>query len=450
MNDRLRDLPRMKELAGLRQFVQGVLAVVNVARPIVRLAGKDVEAFDRRIAEWSAWEQQAADLVSVPDRFNQFFGARGWIMYETINFELAKTCVEKAEAGNVDAAERDLVEAITPDNIRWKLMLMSGIRAFRPRAELAEKARVDYAEGRYYASVLVTLSLLDGLVNDLHQRQIGFFAKDVDLNAWNSMSAHGTGLERLSRLLQEPRTKTRTNAITLPYRHGIVHGRDLGYDNKMVAAKSWVALFSIRDWALKSEQGKLEPPPLQKKQGSRQTLRTLATRLRHHVELHEKNEALRALVQAWRPRDIEVAAEYRSVTEPSDLPDGTPERAVLEFFSFLRKGNYGGLVRSMDPDLADGESVNRTAGAYRRRFENTRIHDVRLVRIADQSPAISLVSVQVRGQFRDQPFDREFELRLVYRGEDRSFLPGGAPGGAWRIFFLPDLPSAPLEKEDDV
>ena len=43
---------------------------------------------------------------------------------------------------------------------------------------------------------------------------------------------------------------TRAEEIQIPYRHGIVHGMDLGYNNKYVAAKCWVAALP-RDWALK-------------------------------------------------------------------------------------------------------------------------------------------------------------------------------------------------------
>ncbi len=440
MSDRIRDLPHMKQLAGSRQLLRGVLAVAGAVRPFVLLAGRDMVAFDKKVADWRSWERQVADLESIPDRFNALFGVRGWIMYEMIDFELAKACVAKAEAGDLDGAEGDLVEAITPDHIQWKLMLMRGVRAFEPRADLAEKARLDYAEGRYYASVLVTLSLLDGLVNDLHHRQIGFFAKDVELNAWDSMSAHVTGLERLSRLLQEPRNKTRTDPITLPYRHGIVHGCDLGYDNRTVAAKSWVALFAVRDWALKAEQKKLGPPPPEQKPSLWQTLQK-------HAAWREENEALRILLEAWRPRTIDVDNDYPVVVGPSDVPEGTPERAALEFFAFLRKGNYGAMVRSLDPAFETGESVNRMAGAYRRRFANTRVDNVQLVRVSDHAPAITVVAVQVSGYFHDEFFQQEIELRLVYKGGGGDVLPRGAKEGAWRLVLLPDLPTDPLDDE---
>ena len=118
MNDQIRDLPHMKKLAGMRQLVQVFLAGAAVARPFLRLAGRDLSSLDEKVADWRKWEQQAVDLETIPDRFNRIFGDRGWIMYESSNLEVARACVLKAEGGDVDGAEHDLVEQFTPDYIR--------------------------------------------------------------------------------------------------------------------------------------------------------------------------------------------------------------------------------------------------------------------------------------------------------------------------------------------
>jgi len=49
-----------------------------------------------------------------------------------------------------------------------------------------------------------------------------------------------------------------------------MHGMDLGYDNKIVAAKTWAALFAAREWALKAEQGLLEEQPEEPKKSWRE------------------------------------------------------------------------------------------------------------------------------------------------------------------------------------
>src|SRR3970040_376253 len=129
--------------------------------------------------------------------------------------------------------------------------------AFEPRRELTKLALDDYRVGRYHASIPVLLAQIDGLVSELHERQRGFFAEDADMQAWDSLAAHSKGLNQLSAIFRKGRRKTSTERIDIPYRHGILHGRDLGYANQIVAAKTWAALFAVREWALKVERGEL-------------------------------------------------------------------------------------------------------------------------------------------------------------------------------------------------
>ncbi len=81
------------------------------------------------------------------------------------------------------------------------LCRMKDIEEFRPRMTLAQKALNDYREGRYHACVPVVLALMDGMVNELNlkanMKKKGLSAEDVNLEAWNSVSAHSNGLGRL-------------------------------------------------------------------------------------------------------------------------------------------------------------------------------------------------------------------------------------------------------------
>lgn len=135
------------------------------------------------------------------------------------------------------AAEAYLVDYFNADEIHRQLRLLNGVGAFRSRMRLAQLAADDHAAGRYHASVPVVLALIDGLVSEVNENQRGFFAADVDLRAWDSIAAHDKGLNAIARIFQKTQRKTTTEPISVPYRHGILHGRDLGYDNQLVATK---------------------------------------------------------------------------------------------------------------------------------------------------------------------------------------------------------------------
>ena len=163
--------------------------------------------------------------------------------------------------------------------------------AFHPRWYLAQAAKADYLEGRYYSAVPLVLILIDGFVNDIEQT--GFFTDRTDLTAWDSIAAHSSGLTKLAAIFNHSRTKTTTEPLSLPYRHGILHGRDLGYANKVVAAKAWAALAAIADWASDLRSGKKQPKP----QAAPPSLDELLLKLQD-IERCKKNTA------AWKPREI--------------------------------------------------------------------------------------------------------------------------------------------------
>ena len=262
MNEPLiRDIPTIKKnLEDMRNMAM-FKRTMPFLRPVLRIFGVETDKMDEALANVDDLVRQAEELAQIPDQFNDLFASRGWIIYDLLNLDVAKSAINKAVSGDFDGAETDLVDYYSVETVRWKLRTMNAVEAFRPRMPLAQKALTDYEEERYHACIPVVLALLDGLVNELHEKRRGFFAQNVDLTAWDSIAAHSRGLNVLSEIFQKGRRKTTTEQITIPYRNGILHGMDLGYDNKIVAAKTWAALFATRDWALKAEKGHITAPP---------------------------------------------------------------------------------------------------------------------------------------------------------------------------------------------
>ena len=92
-------------------------------------------------------ERMAEELAAVPDRFNDLFAERGWIIYDMMNVEIAKAAIAKAEGGDIDGAEADLVDYYNAETLEWNLQTMYGVSAFHPRMPLAQKDLTDYSEG---------------------------------------------------------------------------------------------------------------------------------------------------------------------------------------------------------------------------------------------------------------------------------------------------------------
>lgn len=416
----IKDIPSIaKPLKDARSLV-ALKRIMPFCRPLLKILGVDVESMDKVLNQASDLVQQIEEMSRVLERFNDLFASRGWIIYELLNLEVAKAAIAKAEAGDVDGAETDLVNYYSPERIRWKLQTMHGIRAFRSRVPLAQKALIDYEEERYYACVLVVLALLDGLVNELHERRRGFFSAEIDLSAWDSMSAHSQGLNVLANIFQTGRYTTTTDSITVPYRNGIMHGMDLSYDNKMVAAKTWGALFAVRDWALKAEAGLLEAPP-EKPQA------TWTERLQ---QLRE-NQANKDKLTQWKPRNISAGVDIPQTGSPDVFADGTPERRLAEYLTFWQMKNYGYMARCLSVKL--GPSAKQAPARIRQIFASKNLKSFEFQSVQDSTAAFSIIQTRLMFEEYGEEVTKMFDFRLI--NENVEGLPEvrGTSNSEWKI-----------------
>ena len=238
----------------------------------------------------------------------------------------------------------------------------------------------------------------------------------ADLIVWDSIAAHSKGLEQLVEHLRKGRKTTRTEEITLPYRHGILHGMDLGYDNEIVAVKCWAALFAVREWAINAENDELSPPPEEPEP-------TVADIL----EQERGIQKIRTQGENWEPRDIEVGQNVPATGKPEDFEVGTPERGLVEFLYWWKKGNYGymtGAQRTYDGEPED-------PGLTSDQFEHLDLHSFELIEIEDFSPVFTDITVEIEVSRFGERITEENELRVTrILGYGKSAIPD-VDDGTW-------------------
>lgn len=203
------------------------------------------------------------EQVSLPDRFNALLGPRGWATFEDMDAAVARKAVLLAEVGDLEGAEDVLVHHFDAETLREGIeRLCKQIPEFRTRSTLLFAAVEDHRERRYHASVPVALAQLDGVAHDLTGHT--FFArpeKADHLVLHDSISGHPSGLATLAGTMSQGRWKTSVSETYVPYRHGIMHGRDLGYANQRTSAKSLAALLALGSWALDRDRAGLDTEP---------------------------------------------------------------------------------------------------------------------------------------------------------------------------------------------
>ncbi len=421
---RIQDIPSFKKAQSDAKDLEALKNAMSVLRGPIELIGIDADQLDNALKDAEEIKESIEEITALPDRFNDHFVAHGWIIYEEMKLQVAKTALEKADSGDIEGAEAHLVEYYNPETVQHMLCRMKDIEEFRPRMTLAQKALNDYREGRYHACVPVVLALMDGMVNELNlkanMKKKGLSAEDVNLEAWNSVSAHSNGLGRLVPLLMKGRNKTTTQQLDIPYRHGIMHGMDLGYDNRIVAAKTWAALFSLRDWAIKVEKGAIEEQSPEK-----------PPRIKDLIHQILKNQEDQQLLEKWRPRDIKPGRDIPVSGKPENYEEGSPERLLAEFLNYWKDGNYGFMAKRSLASI--GSKVPADPGDLNHAYSKRVLKAFEFEAVKDQAAAITVITTKLIYEEYSHEIERQFEFRLINLDSKRNAQVRGQPECSWFI-----------------
>ena len=360
------------------------------------------------------------EYTQYPAKFNRYFSKEGWLAHDTFEFSKLKQIVDEYEARGSDASTKMLLDYYSPDNLADKIFFFIGVEELCIRSRFIELALEDYKAKRYHAVVPLLLMIMDGAVNDAVGK--GLHAEGISLYAWDSLTTADGAINDIKEIFQRGRRKTRTEEIAFPYRNGILHGMDLGYDNKVVAAKSWCFLFVVRDWiaAKKSES-------VRRKAFDEET-RTPT--FREIVDTMAKTEKLKLAVAAWSAR--EMSEEYiQELNQNLSADADTPEHTVFQFLEFWKKRNYGSMAELFWSSVTADQK--RYAGEVRLQFSHINVVSYSIQRIADEASAITEVFISLNESTDECRYTK---FRMIYEGKDGDATARGIIGGTWRIVWV--------------
>lgn len=179
-------------------------------------------------------KKEMKDLIMTTEEYNNNFSDYGWIAYSLINVEFMKNANIIFKENGIEKAE-DFISDYYKDNIKnTKRFIQYSTKEFRKRANIIDEAFEAYESEKYYSAITLFLTIADGVINDFTKNK-GFFTEGVDLDCWDCLVECDKGLKKLKEIYNLPRKKTVEDMVTMPYRNGILHGRDLNFGNKYVA-----------------------------------------------------------------------------------------------------------------------------------------------------------------------------------------------------------------------
>ena len=249
---RIADNPSAKAMSALMPLVKAVKAITGAMKGL----GLKNETVDK-IHQSATDVLRQSDVLDLPDRFNDAFADQGWIATQSFGMEAMRRAVELHREGNLEGAEQEILAWFNYDNIN--LFAVNGSKRFDVTGQrwyqLREALRLTFEE-RYWSAVPLILIACDGLASDVLGSSP--FEKDADLTVFDSLAGHPTSVPALIASLTKGVRKTSSAEKTMPLRHGILHGRSLGYANKVVCMKAWLLMVALVDWACDKRQSTSE------------------------------------------------------------------------------------------------------------------------------------------------------------------------------------------------
>lgn len=237
-----------------RSFVASPLAV-----GIGRVLGLDVAPLR------DAMEEAEQNLRTVAA--SMVFAERGWAPSGTMALLIYHAAVRiMANGGTIEEAEEALVNGWNDQShlsmLRHRVLGL-GFRSddevagwYRERGRLAGRAWEHHVAGAYEASVPILFAQIDGITADATLPPKGrggkmFFSpsgsKYVDVVDDATLAGMNAALP-VAR--QHFMTEIRGTAVRGSLsRHGVMHGRELGYDTKANSTKTFVLLAAVVEWA---------------------------------------------------------------------------------------------------------------------------------------------------------------------------------------------------------
>ncbi|WP_044506441.1 hypothetical protein [Gordonia sp. KTR9] len=312
-------------------------------------------------------------ITTMVDTFYALLGERNWVFTSDLNLRALEHVVS---ADDAVTAEKRLIEYYkTATRIEFPLRRLLRFEAMRPRLPLLQNALDDYENGRYYSTILVLLSAMDGFVNDLETatRQ-GLHARPAeDMVAWDSVAGHHMGLSHAHQSFVKGFYKTDTAEITDLFRNGIMHGTLVNFDNDVVATKAWNRLFAVADWAEARERQTrpVEPTP---------TMRELIGRWKIVQDQ-------RAKIEKWHAYQYEPGT---STDHPSEVAT-----ASADFLTRWQKQQWGPVGAHFMELRLNRSSVGRLAEEAKDLYKGLSLTAWTIIRVRHVAAAVAHADVEL-------------------------------------------------------
>ena len=342
-------------------------------------------------------------IVRAAERFNDLFKSRCWILNDYLSAGSVEEAVSVALDSNFEKAEQILVDSIN-SSIDLFMMHLQTAPEFDLRKNIFASGKKHYENEEYFAVTLLLLTSMDGVVNDISN--LGLSAEKADLEVWDSITQHSDALSYIhSEFLTKSRKKTNTEEIFLPYRHGILHGRDVNFGSKLLAAKCWNLIFVLRTWYKDKKNEDFKAKEIAKRDS-----------------LPEKNRMMTNYLDSFRAR--------KYIPE-NKLEQNSPAGVCYDFLESWRKKRWGKIVPLLYSSI--GKSIGKECKYTKEAYSEHCLLRYKIKEVEHDKPCGAKVLCVLSIQNNHIISDYKLNLSCMYCNEELDTLPENHPDGKWYI-----------------
>lgn len=370
-------------------------------------------------------KKEMKDLIMTTEEYNNNFSDYGWIAYSLINVEFMKNANIIFKENGIEKAE-DFISDYYKDNIKnTKRFIQYSTKEFRKRANIIDEAFEAYESEKYYSAITLFLTIADGVINDFTKNK-GFFTEGVDLDCWDCLVECDKGLKKLKEIYNLPRKKTVEDMATMPYRNGILHGRDLNFGNKYVAVKCNVLLLAISEW-IKSKNTEESRKDKYKKEAN-------LPKLSESIKKLQETQDNRRIINRWTSKDIVIGKDIPITGIKEDYKQYDFIYNFVETLEIWKSKNYGELSKRFEIlfnyETRDGFKPKRC----RELFEKNILLEFELTNIIDQAICMKVIELNVQLQKENKVNNGKMKIGMVYEGKEDIFAIPEKNNGEWKIY----------------
>lgn len=356
-------------------------------------------------------EKQLDEMLTQIDKFNSRFSDYGWCAYDSMSMDLIKRCNIEFEKNGLESAERILIDYYKSDIKEITHWIKNNSKEFSDRCNLLQAFFKNHFDEMYYSSVPLGLIIIDGAVNDFTKSK-GFFAEGTNVDAWDCLVGCNDGLEKIKKTFNENRKKTNFEMIKMPYRNGILHGRDLNYANEYVSCKLIALMFAIADWMkMKNSEG-------QRKKEYHKSINPSSTgevlkQIKYNKEIQDE-------IEAWERRSVCVGKDVPICGNVEEYMEYPYIVVIINMLNAWKSGNYGKLSKYLKQMFSISLSERRRAGECREFFESKQLISFELIKIEEMACALSKIVVKVRWQESEKVKEAKLVFGCAYQGKEEE------------------------------